>query len=325
MKPKIRGLLHDHIDGSAVVGKILPILYSEAKKEYPFSSEGDFLNFFRNPQKNITEKFNSITSVLQTIEALRILGFNYVQHRAQEGYVYVEGKFAPQYHTRGGLSIREVTDAIVYGIRLGESEFNISVTPVICIGREATEEVGLTIAKVAVEYDGELVLDLVCDEALFPPERHFKAYKLTFGTNVKRDCHAGEWVAPFPKNTYYERLRENVETAIFKLRCHGVSHAIPLGADEEMLRFVRDYGIRVTGCPLSNLRSGLIKNLYELHIGRMLDVGVMYTINPDDDLFLPKMEIVINECDEAYNFTEEQAKRLEENVFKSAFGKVKKR
>lgn len=325
MKPEIRGLLHDHIDGSAVVGKILPILYKEAKKKYPFSSEDDFLNFFRNPQKNITEKFNSITSVLQTVEALRILGFNYVQHRAQEGYVYVEGKFAPQYHTKLGLTIRQVTDAIVEGIRLGEKMYNISVTPVICIGREATEEIGLTIAKVAVEYDGELVLDLVCDEALFPPERHFKAYELTFGTNVKRDCHAGEWVSPHPKATYLNRLKDNINTAIFFLRCHGIGQAIPLGGDEEMIGNVIDRGIRIAGCPLSNLRSGLIGDLRELHIDRLLDAGVLYTINSDDDLFLPKMSDVIAECDDAYNFTEEQAKRLEENVFKSAFGKIRKR
>lgn len=324
VKPNIRGLLHDHIDGSAVVANILHALYKQAKKKYPFASAEHFLEFFKNPQIDIVERFRAITSVLQTKESLEILGFNYARQRAKEGYVYVEGKFAPQYHTAGGLTMRQATDAIIQGIRLGEKEFGISVTPVICIGREADEKTGLAIAKIAVEYDGELVLDLVCDEANHPPEKHFHAYELTFGTNVKRDCHAGEWVFPEPKETYKERLLDNIRTAIFDLRCHGIGHAIPLGEDDELIGDVLDKGIRIAGCPLSNLRSGLITNVRDLHIDRLLDGGVCYTMNSDDDLFLPKMDVVVAECDAEYDFSETQAKRLEENVFLGAFGKIHK-
>lgn len=323
MKPNIRGLLHDHIDGSAFVLKILPTLYKEANRKYPFASEEDLFAFFRNPKVDIVEKFNIVTSVLQTEESLIILGFNYAKYRAEDGYLYVEGKFAPQYHTRGGLTMKEVADAIVHGINLGKYKFGISITPVICIGREAEEDVGIEIAKIAVDYDGELILDLVCDEANHPPEKHRKAYELTFGTNVKRDCHAGEWVSPEPKENYKERLLENVETALFTLRCHGIGHAIPIGKNARLLSYLLDCGIRVAGCPLSNLRSGHITSLKDLCIDKMLDMGVMYTINADDDLFLPKMDEVIKECDDTYNFTETQKLSLEKNVFRSAFGKVR--
>lgn len=322
MRPEIKGLLHDHIDGSSVVADILPALYAQAKKKYPFGAKEDILEFFKNPHIDIVKRFSVITDVLQTRESLEILGFNYVKRRAKEGYSYIEGKFAPQYHTKRGLTMRGATDAIVQGIRFGEKEFGISVMPVICIGREADENTGIEIAKIAVEYDGEIALDLVCDEANHPPEKHFKAYALTFGTNVKRDCHAGEWVLSEPKETYNMRLSKNIHTAIFDLQCHGIGHAIPLGSDKELMRIVLGEGIRVAGCPLSNLRSGLIESVRDLHIDRLLDAGVVYTMNSDDDLFLPSMEEVTAECDAEYNFSETQVKKLEENVFRGAFRNI---
>lgn len=321
MRPKISGLLHDHVDGSAALVGIIEDLYRLAGRPFPFPSLSVWRAFFQDPYEDIVKRFNTVTSVLQSAEALRLAGFTYGKHRAAEGYRYVEAKFAPQYHVFGGLKPAEAVAAMYDGLKRAESECGIRILPTVCIGREADADTGVAIARIALEYDGEVALDLVCDEANHPPEKHRRAFDLTYGTKVKRDCHTGEWVSKEPAATYRQRLLENVRTSVHVLRSDGIGHAIPLIDDPELVRYVAANGIRVSGCPASYVYSGLIKDQRELGIAEMLDRGVIYTINPDDDLFLPPMEEVIASCDAAYGFTAEQAAKLERNVQLGAFAK----
>jgi adenosine deaminase len=319
MKPDIKGLHHDHIDGSRAVFEVIEDLYRLADKRFPFQTKKDWLAFFRDPQEDIVARFDTITGVMQSAEALETVAYAYGRTRAGDGYAYVEGKFAPQYHTRGGLSMSQVVAAVSRGLKRAENEFGIRILPVIVIGREADPDTGVAIARIALEYGGETALDLACDEAGSPPEKHLPAFKLTLGTPVKRDCHAGEWVATEPASTYRRRLLKNIRTAVYDLRCDGVGHAIPLVDDPELIAYMAENGIRVSGCPLSNLYSGLIRGVGELGIDKLLDSGVIYTLNADDDLFMPSMSDTVAACEAAYSFTPAQKKMLEDNVFRGAF------
>lgn len=314
----ITGLTHDHVDGSAAMTDIIPELYRVANKEFPFPTAQAWLDYFRSPG-DIVERFGTVTSVLQSWQALELAGYSYGIFRSGQGYRYVEAKFAPQYHTNGGLTLRAVTAAMIQGFKRAERETGIRIFPVICIGREATPELGCDVARVALDYDSEVALDLVCDEANHTPEKHLPAYQLTFDSGVRRDCHAGEWVAGTIGTPEYERLlSENVRTAITKLRCHSVGHAITLGRDYDLLLLVRDRGVRVAGCPLSNLSSKLIPDLIYLCIDRILDMGIRYTISADDDLFMPPMDQVIRQVQRTYQFTDREMAVLERNVYRGA-------
>jgi len=176
--------------------------------------------------------------------------------------------------------------------------------------------------SVALDYDGEVALDLVCDEAENPPEKHLPAYTLTFGSRVKRDCHAGEFARGIAGSPMRDRqLAENMVTAIEVLECHGIGHAIPLANCPDIIQLVVDRGVRVAGCPLSNVSEGHIKSVEDLHIDELLDAGVTYALGPDDDLFLPRMDEVLDECEQVYGFTPIQKRQLEANVFNGAFDK----
>ena len=317
--PELKGAHHDHIDGSRAVRDVIEDLYRLAGKKFPFPSVEAWLDFFRNPQEDIVARFNTVTGVLQSTEALELLGHAYGRCRAAEGLKYVEAKFAPQYHVFEGLRMAAVAEAMIRGLRRAERDFGLRILPVICIGREADPDTGVAIARIALGYDGEAALDLVCDEANHPPEKHLPAFRLTHGTKVRRDCHAGEWVAKEPTATYRARLARNVRTALYDLKADGIGHAIPLVDEPELIRFIVGNGIRVAGCPLSNKYCGLISDVRELRIGELLDQGVIYTLNADDDLFMASLPEVAAECDAAYGFTPEQKRRLEENVFLGAF------
>lgn len=319
MKPNLKGSHHDHIDGSLAVRDVIADLYRLSGQSFPFPTVVAWLEFFQNPHENIVDKFDTVNRVLQTAEAMEMLGLAYGRHRAAQGWTYVEAKFAPQYHVRRGLTLQSAADAMIRGLRRAADETGLRILPVICIGREASPEMGLAIARVALEYGGEAALDLVCDEAGHPPEKHLPAYRATFDSPIRRDCHAGEWVSAEPAATYRQRLLRNVRYAVEILRCHGIGHAIPLIDDVELTARLAGEGIRVAGCPLSNLKCGVLKDIRELGIDRLLDAGVIYTLNADDDLFLPPLDEVVEHCDAAYGFTAQQCRRLEANVFRGAF------
>lgn len=312
MLPQIFVTTHDHIDGSRALKRVIRHLYAMAGREFPFADEAAWVAFFADPHADIVAKFGTVTSVLQSREALQLAAGAYVDQRADEGFAYVEAKFAPAYHTAGGLSIKDAASTMCEALWAAAARRNIEVMPHLCINREATQEVGIDIAKLALSYDGAVVLDMACDEANHPPEKHLAAYALTFDTETMRDCHAAEWTLPSPAETYRQRLHKNLRTAIFDLRCDGVGHAITLADEDELIKHVVQERIRVSGCPLSNLTTGCIRDVRALRIDKLLDAGVIYTLNADDDLFLPDMAEVARVCDDAYAFTAKQAQWLNE-------------
>lgn len=324
MRPNPKGLWHDHVDGSMAVADVIEEAYGIAKKPFPFRNMHMFLAHIRDRSLSIPDRFKPVLDAFQAEAALELLGYAYGKRRHDEKYTYVEGKFAPQYSTFEGLSIQRATEAMVRGFRQAEFEFGIVIYPHICIGREAPESTGIEVAKAALSLE-RAALDLACDENGNPPEKHLEAYRLTFGSHVKRDCHAGENESKSGGELEYRlRMLRNMLTAVFELRCHGIGHAIPLAdtGDAAFLNLVThmvEHGIRVAGCPLSNLEEGHIQDIEALGINELLSAGLLYTLNADDDLFLPPMSDVLDICERKHVFTKKQCAALEENVFRGAF------
>lgn len=318
----IRGLLHDHVDGSAAMINILPQLYHLAGQTAPCCSPEGWRQFFGNPMGDIVAKFAAVTSVLQSREALQLAADAYVERRAADGYRYVEAKFAPQYHCAGGLTMKEVVTTMTDALCAAGNRRGVLVLPVICIGREAEPATGVEIAKLALEAHHECALDLVCFEPAFPPERHLPAYQLTKG-RIKREAHAGEWVFQEPAATYRQRLLANVRTAVFELEVDGLGHAIPLVDDLANGQFIIEEmlarNIRVTSCPASYVQLGFIKSPAELGMAKLLDAGIGVTINPDDDIFLPPMPEVKRLVLETGELATRHLRQLERNVFLTGF------
>ena len=80
---------------------------------------------------------------------------------------------------------------------------------------------------------------------------------------------------------------------------------------------------RLEGCPGSNLWSGLIPDTRYLKIKELLALDVNYSLNSDDDLFMPELDEVFNICDKEYHFTEEEKLKLLRNPWLSRFGNRK--
>ncbi len=196
-------LLHDHLDGSRPLLKIMPELARLSGEKYLFDPtrdhHGQIKRWFSDPQIDIVKKFSVTTGVMQTPETIMLAARQYVRYRALQGFKYCEATIAPQYHVFKGLTEEEAVQAFVEGIKEGEKDFpDVEVNLLFSVGREVSPEEGIRLVEVAAECDRNYVVGvgLVCDEAKDPPEKHEPMFRRAKQLGLKRTCHAGECSLP---------------------------------------------------------------------------------------------------------------------------------
>lgn len=329
-------LLHDHLDGSYPLLSILPELWRkthEDGREYPAAEHrwedhhGWVKRWFNDAHRNIVEKFSLTTEVMQDVDTLFLAGKTYTEMRARQGFRYCEARIAPQYHTKLGLTEKQVMDALIRGIKRGELNYpGIEVNLILSIGREVSPDRACDLTGVTAECDRAYVpgIDLVCYEPSDPPEKFKKAYILAKLFRLKTTCHAGEWVTD-TKNFLEDipLLLKNIRMAVFELNVNRIGHATALAYDPKLISHIVARGIGIEGCPGSNLLTGAIPHVSLLKIRELLNAGVLYSMSPDDDLFLPDMDETFLICNDFYKFTNEEKAKLRLNAWKTRFGNRK--
>jgi len=331
-------LLHDHGDGAHPIGGILVQLQIMAgiKINPRINYRQVYRQRFLDVHSNIIEAFSHINKLLQTWDALYLAGWNHVVVRAKQGFHYDEVMFAPQYHCFGGLTPKEVVEAIVSGIKTAEREYpHMEANLLFAIGRELSSQKAIKLMKVLEQCDRSYVVgaNIVCDENKFPPERHRKTIEYADSAEINLEVHASEWVRRPKQVPDFQRdlpmLGKNLKFVLdlfgkFKFKAkRRIGHGIALPYNQELMKFVVDEQIGFTGCPGSNLQSKNIPDLGTLKIREMIDQGVIWSMNPDDDFFQPDLNEVFQACNDEYRFTEEEKQKLLRNPWLSRFGNRK--
>lgn len=326
-------LLHDHGDAAAPIGNILVQLRALAGMQCDHNSDYEtiYRDRFLNVHANIIEAFSHINKLLQIGDALYWAAWNHVAARARQGFQYDEVMFAPQYHCFGGLTPKEVVEALIAGIKHAEREYpGIEANLLFAIGRELRPKKAIRLLKILEQCDRNYVVgaNIVCDENKFPPERHRKTIEYANSAEINLEIHASEWIRRPKQAPDFQRdlpmLKKNLRFVLkllekFKAK-KRIGHGIALPYDSESIKIVLSEQIGVTGCPGSNLQGRNIPDLGTLRIGEMLNYGVLWSMNPDDDFFQPDLDKVFRMCDDEYKFTETQRQRLLINPWLSRFG-----
>ena len=302
--------LHLHIDGSIPVGT----LFSMAKKrgrvlklpkkdaneqEISYSSEKERIidseeklrefQYGLLSKYHINDVFDIPISFMQTRDDIVETCVALSHYLRTQNSPYAEVRFAPQYHLTQGLSLTQVIGYALEGLAKGREETGVTTRLIASIDRKVDVERAIDIVNAVLCFRNEVLgIDLACVENGNPPEKHYEAVKLTFGTQLKRTFHAGEMCSE-------EENLKNIYTSLTLLQAHGISHAIQLHK-----RFYRGYdliemmvsnGVRLESNPISNYNF-FINSVADLHLDQLLDKGVFVTINPDDPAMWPQGDLV---------------------------------
>ena len=251
------------------------------------------------PQKNLTElsthlrigrnlavaeimaKFDLVVSVMQTKENITRVFLEQIIQLARENIVYAELRFAPQLHTRAGLTLEQVIRAALHGMRQGmkatRSNPNlpeVQANLILCLVRDLAPAESRQVAQKAILFQdaGVVGIDLACNEADYPPELHFAAYQDTLNSRLWRTAHAGEFGG---------KPERNIRSALYTLGCHRIAHAREITRHDKLLRYFADNQIHLEICPISNLTCGVVKHLADLRLNQLREAGVPFSINSD--------------------------------------------
>jgi adenosine deaminase len=212
---------------------------------------------------------------MQTESSLERIAFELGEDAHRENVRYMEVRYAPLLHTRRGMKLTAVVEAVLGGLTRAREAYGIRSNLILCGIRNISPESSYAMAELCVAYKnrGVVGFDLAGAEAEFPPKHHRAAFQLVRDNNINTTIHAGEAYGP-----------QSVAQAIHVCGAHRIGHGVRLREDGDLLHYVTDHRIPLECCPSSNVQTGAVKQL-ELHpIKLYFDLGVRVTINTDNRL-----------------------------------------
>ena len=99
-----------------------------------------------------------------------------------------------------------------------------------------------------------------------------------------------------------------------------IDHGVRCLRDKRLVQKLREEQIPLTVCPLSNIKLCVFAKLEDHNLKRLLDKGLMVTVNSDDPAYFGGyLNTNFIECQKALNLSMADVKRLVINSFKSSF------
>jgi adenosine deaminase len=307
--------LHVHLDGSPRLSTILD-LAEEGGIELPASTpEGlsKSLHLGENTGSLVEylKAFDVTLKVMQTEASLIRMAHELAEDAARENVRYMEVRYSPMLHTRQGLRLTQVVEAVLEGLRLGQKDFGIESNVIICGIRNISPESSLEMAQLAVAYKnrGVVAFDLAGAEYDHPAKHHLASFQLVRDNNINVTIHAGEAYGP-----------ESVHQAIHVCGAHRIGHGCRLREDGDLLHYLNDHRIALECCPSSNVQTGAVSDLASHPLRLYYNLGLRVTVNTDNRLITDttvSRELWLAHTQIGLTF--DDIKRVIINGFKAAF------
>lgn len=271
----------------------------ELREAYSFADLQSFLDLYYE-----------LMSVLITADDFTDLADAYLERAARDGVRHAEIFFDPQAHTARGVELGTVIEGLSRSLRGAQERFGISAGLILCFLRDQPAEDALATLKAAEPYRASLLgVGLDSAEVGNPPGSFREVYALAREWGLRAVAHAGE-----------EGPAEYVSEALDVLGAERIDHGIRSMEDPELVaRLVREQ-VPLTVCPFSNVRLRCVDTLADHPLARMLDAGLLVTVNSDDPAYFGGyVEANLTGIREALGLTDDQVRTLAGNSFKAAF------
>jgi adenosine deaminase len=307
--------LHCHLDGSLRLKTILE-LAEKNRVKLPANTEDGLAKAIHMGEicaslTDYLQAFDITCAVLQTEEALERAAFELAEDAAAENVLHLEVRYAPVLHTRQGLSMSRIVEAVLAGLHRAERTYDISTGVILCGIRNIPPSESYRLAELAVAYKrrGVVAFDLAGGEHGNPAKKHAGSFALVLANNMNTTVHAGEAYGP-----------ESIQQALHFCGAHRIGHGTRLAEDGDLLAYVTDQRIPLEICLSSNIQTSVVDDLAHHPLRLFYDLGVRTFLNTDNRLITDttvSKELML--AHERLGFTLEDLKVLIVQGFKSAF------
>ena len=298
--PKIE--LHLHLDGSVRVDTACKLSGLSIEK---------VKNMMIAPKKcrdlnDYLQKFSLPNEIMQTKDHLVRIAKELVEDLKKDNVIYAEVRFAPLLHTKKGLSLEEVIESVLLGLK----DDSLHVNLILCMMRQFDFIDNLKTIDLASKYlnQGVVAIDLAGDEKSYPTSNFKELFKIANDKHIPFTIHAGEADG-----------KDSLLSAI-EFGAKRIGHGVRCVEDEQISNLIYKNNIVLEICPTSNIQTNTFKNYQDHPIKNLYDKGLLVTINTDN-----RTVSNITLTDEYtklvkyFNFTLEDFKKMNINALKNAF------
>ncbi len=273
--PKIE--LHCHLDGSVRVNTIIDIAKNE-KIDIPSLEENKIKNLVEVPKdcKSLMEylkRFELPNAIMQSKESLERIAFELLEDSSKENIKYIEVRFAPQLHINKGLSISEVIESVLKGIKKAEQIYDIKGNLILGCMRNMSVEDGLEVVYAGKKFlnKGVVAVDLCGPEYEGFANKYKKITDTARSLGYNITIHAGEAASA-----------QNVIDAIDILGATRIGHGVRIKDMKKAYELVKDKNITLEMCPTSNIQTKAIDNFREYPLSDFYKDNINISINTDN-------------------------------------------
>jgi adenosine deaminase len=234
----------------------------------------------------------------------------YFARVARQGVRHAEIFFDPQAHTDRGIPFGVVVEGISAARAAVREKLGITSHLIMCFLRDLSAESAMTTLDAAVGYrDRIIAVGLDSAEVGNPPSKFTAVFDRARAEGFLTVAHAGEEGPP-----------EYVWEALDLLHVARVDHGVRSLEDPQLVERLRRGRIPLTVCPLSNVKLRVVTDLAHHPLKRMLDAGLVATVNSDDPAYfggyvLENFEGVIR----ALGLSDDELITLAKNSFEASF------
>jgi aminodeoxyfutalosine deaminase len=269
--PKIE--LHVHLEGTVRPATLLALARANGVA-LPAESEAGLEELYRfSDFDHFIEVWILTTNCLRRADDFRRITVDYAAEAAGHGAVYVEAIFSPIERTWRGVSWDEIFSGYCDGAQEAYERHGV----VLRLTPDITRSASVEDAEEAVDYcltyadRGVVGVGLGGEEALYPPERFERPFARARAGGLGSVPHAGEAAGP-----------ESIRGALEILEADRIRHGIRAVEDPGLLAELAARKIVLDVCPVSNLRTGVVAELADHPLPRLVDAGVLCSISTDD-------------------------------------------
>lgn len=267
--------LHLHIEGT-LEPEMMIALAERNRLPLPFPDAESARRAYDFPDlQAFLDLYYAGASVLITEQDFFDLTWAYLERAHADGVVHAEIFFDPQTHTARGIEFATVVQGITRALREGESTFGITSRLIMCFLRHLSQDDALVTweqAQPHLEHIDGVGLD--SGERGNPPAKFADVYALAARAGLHLVAHAGE-----------EGPAEYIVEALDVLHVERIDHGEAASRHPELVERLATARIPLTMCPLSNQRLQVTPDLRTHPLRRLLEAGVMVTINSDDPAY----------------------------------------
>jgi len=311
--PKIE--LHCHLDGSLRPETIIDIAKKEGFEIPSYDIEG-IKNELIAPTDcdsldEYLKRFVIPNLVMQSKENLRRVAFELFEDCAKENVKYMEIRFAPLLHTAKGLTVEEIIESVIEGIKDAEEIHDIKGNLILSCMRHMSAQDAFEVVEKGKQFLGKgvVAIDLAGSEVEGFCEKFIEPMALAKKYGYRVTIHAGE-----------TGIGKNVLEAVELLGAERIGHGVFIRDCAEAYNLVKEKGITLEMCPTSNVQTKAVTGygnhpVYDYHKD-----GIKVTLNTDnrtvsDTDMTKECSVVFDE----FNISEEDYRQIYYNSIDSSF------